>query len=148
MTRMNRRLAFGYGSGRTARFKNADAFTLMEVMIAMAIFFMAVFAILELVATNLRNARLLQTPRVDCGLAIADRVQTNQFEEGTTEIDLGKVYPGYSCEEIILPADDIIPMGDTNGLFHAEYILIHPDGTRETNLDALLWGPDSKPVKH
>jgi hypothetical protein len=36
------------------------AFTLLEVMIAGALFFMAVFAILGLVATTLRNARALQ----------------------------------------------------------------------------------------
>jgi hypothetical protein len=146
--RMNRRVSFQTESGTKSRSQRngMTGFTLMEVMIAMAIFFMAVFAILELVATNLRNARLLETPRVDCGLAIADLVQTNQLEEGTQDIDFSKLYPGYSCTQIVVPADDIVPNGDTNGLFHAEYLLKHPDGTIETNLDALVWKPDSKPV--
>jgi hypothetical protein len=112
----------------------------MEVMIAMAIFFTAVFAILELVATNLRNARLLEQPRVDCGLVMADLYQTNKLEEGSDDGDFGTLYPDYHWEQ------DIISVG-TNGLFHVEYILKHPDGTVETNLDALMWKPDSKPVR-
>jgi len=47
-----RRLVF---RGRSAR-----AFTLLEVMIATGILFVAIFAILGLVFANLRNARLLQ----------------------------------------------------------------------------------------
>lgn len=146
MMRMNRRatcrIAGGAGKPRRAR----SAFTLMEVMIAMAIFFMAVFAILELVATNLRNARLLETPRVDCGLVIDDLVQTNQLEEGTDDGDFDKLYPGYHWEQVVSAADDVIPNGDTNGLFHVTYLLKHPDGTIETNLTALMWKPQSKPV--
>lgn len=137
MKRMNHRATCG-----------RSAFTLMEVMIAMAIFFMAVFAILELVSTNLRNARLLETPRVDCGLVIDDLVQTNQLEEKTDDGDFDKLYPGYHWEEIVTAADDVVPNGDTNGLFHATYLLKHPDGTVETNLTALIWKPLSKPIQH
>jgi hypothetical protein len=145
---MNHRVTFRTAGGTKSRRRRSGrvAFTLIEVMIAMAIFFMAVFAILELVATNLRNARLLETPRVDCGLVIADLYQTNQLEEGNTDVDLDKVFPGYHCEQDIVAADDVVPMGDTNGLFHVVYILKHPDGTIETNLQALIWAPNSKPV--
>jgi hypothetical protein len=147
---MNRRATFQTGNETKSRRRRSGrpAFTLIEVMIAMAIFFMAVFAILELVATNLRNARLLETPRVDCGLAIADLVQTNALEDGTVEIDFEKVYPGYHCEQDIGPADDVVPFGDTNGLKHVWYVLKHPDGTIETNLQALIWAPNSKPEEH
>lgn len=117
-------------------------------MIAMAIFFMTVFAILELVATNLRNARLLETPHVDCGLVMADLWQTNQLEEGTDDGDFGKLYPNYRWEQNIVSAGEGIPLADTNGLFHVEYILKHPDGTLETNLVGLMWKPDSKPIQH
>src|SRR5207342_1412722 len=41
------------------------AFSLIEVMIACGIFFMATFAILALVSTTLRNARALQRGDVD-----------------------------------------------------------------------------------
>ena len=147
---MNRRATFQTENGAKSRRRRSGraAFTLIEVMIAMAIFFMAVFAILELVATNLRNARLLETPRVDCGLVMADLVQTNQLEEGNMEVDFEKVFPGYRCEQDVVAADDVIPLGDTNGLFHVWYVLRHPDGTIETNLQALIWAPNSKPEEH
>jgi hypothetical protein len=146
---MNRRLAHDAAKGsvcrrptlpaRDAQSRRTGAFTLMEVMIAMAIFFMAIFAILELVASNLRNARLLEMPHVDCGLVMADLFQTNKLEEGTDEGDFGKLYPDYHWEQ------DIVCIG-TNGLFQIQYILRHPDGSIETNLSALMWKPDSKPV--
>src|SRR5580698_570972 len=122
---MNRRATFQTENRTKSRRRRSGGpgFTLIEVMIAMAIFFMAVFAILELVASNLRNARLLETPRVDCGLVIADLVQTNQLEEGTQDVDLDKVFPGYHCEQDIVAADDVVPLGDTNGLFHVWYVL-------------------------
>ena len=41
------------------------AFSLLEVMIAIAIFFLSVFAILSLVSQSLSNARRLQRPQVD-----------------------------------------------------------------------------------
>ena len=148
MTRMNCRATCGIAGGTGRSPRNRNAFTLMEVMIAMAIFFMATFAILELVATNLRNARLLETPRVDCGLVIDDLVQTNQLEERTDDGDFDKLYPGYHWEQVITAADDVVPFGDTNGLFHVTYLLKHPDGTIETNLSALMWKPQSKPINH
>ena len=40
-----------------------SAFSLIEVMVAMAIFFMAVFAILGLMSTLLQNARIFQGKR-------------------------------------------------------------------------------------
>jgi hypothetical protein len=147
MKRMNRSTTCGIAGGRKSPRKES-AFTLMEVMIAMAIFFMATFAILELVATNLRNARLLETPRVDCGLVIDDLVQTNQLEEGTDDGDFDKLYPGYHWEQVVSAADDVVQYGDTNGLFHVTYLLKHPDGTIETNLTALMWKPQSKPIQH
>jgi len=42
-----------------------EAFSLLEVMIAIAIFFTSVFAILELTSQHLRTARILQTLDVD-----------------------------------------------------------------------------------
>lgn len=42
-------------------------FSLLEVMIAIGVFFLAVFAILGLVSSSLGNARRLQRPLVDAG---------------------------------------------------------------------------------
>lgn len=140
---MNCRHPFHQANARTRR--RARGFTLLEVMIAMGIFFIAVFTILELVATSLRNARLLEQPRVDCGLVMADLSLTNKLEVGADGGDFDKLYPGYHWDQDIEPPDDPrIPT--TNGLFHVEYLLRHPDGTVETNLDAFMWAPDSKPI--
>ena len=120
------------------------AFTLVEVMIAMGIFFVAMFAILDLVATNLKSARKLQQTKVDCGLPMADLYLAAQLEQSVSNGDFGNLYPNYSWEQIIEPAE-IGGVEASNGLFHVEFILVHPNGTRETNLDALLFRPDSKP---
>ena len=125
-----------FARGRTGGFARR-AFTLMEVMIAMGILFISLFSILELVSRNLRNARLLEQPRVDCGLPIADVFQASQLEEGETNGDFGTLYPDYSWRA------DITAVG-TNGLFHVAFYIIRPDRTTERNLDALMWKPESK----
>ena len=61
--------------GPAPRFQTTRAFTLIEVMIACGIFFMATFAILALVSTTLRNARALQHGDVDAGMAAAQIYQ-------------------------------------------------------------------------
>jgi type II secretory pathway pseudopilin PulG len=75
------------------------AFTLIEVMIACGIFFMATFGILALVSTTLRNARALQRSEVDAGMAAAQVYQTlrtNRQTEVSGSGDFGEAYPGYS----------------------------------------------------
>jgi len=76
------------------------AFTLLEVMIAIGIFFMAVFSILGLVSGALENARRLQRPMVDAGVVAGVLSLTNQLVEGSQSGDLsdflGKTYQGYT----------------------------------------------------
>ncbi len=60
-----------------------QAFTLLEVMIAIAIFFVASFAILDLVSASLANVRRLQRPSVDAGPVLARYAATNSLVEGT-----------------------------------------------------------------
>src|SRR3974390_529058 len=84
-------LSFGPGSG----------FTLMEVMIACGIFFMATFAILALVSTTLRNARALQRGDVDAGMAAAQIYQTlktNRQGEFSCAGNFGDSSPDYGYE--------------------------------------------------
>lgn len=74
-------------------------FTLIEVMIACGLFFMATFAILALVSTTLRNARALQRGEVDAGMAAAQVYQllrTNRQANLTGSGDFGETYPDYS----------------------------------------------------
>jgi hypothetical protein len=80
-----------------SRFRRA-AFSLLEVMIACGIFFMAIFAILGLISTILRNARGLRRVDVDAGMVAAQVCKTNKLFEGTESGDFGNLYPDYSWE--------------------------------------------------
>ncbi len=119
-----------------ARRRQERAFTLMEVMIAMAIFFMAVFSILAVVSVNLHTAKLLQEPTVDTSMVMGDVCQTNILMEGTTEVDFGDLYPGYKCKYEINQTR-------TNGWFQVDLYLIHPNGQAELNMSVNLWRPAS-----
>lgn len=121
--------------------RSTDAFTLLEVMIAAGIFFMAIFAILALVTSNLRNARLLQEPQVDGGLLLADLCQTNQLTEGSDSgslDDLGDAFKGYQWSSEITQVA-------TNGLFLVNIVITKPggDANSERSMSALLYRPDS-----
>ncbi len=79
---------------RPAAARPQAAFTLLEVMIALSIFFVAVFAILSLVTTNLNIARGLTLGEVEVGSVAAEIAQTNALEEGSISGDFGDAYPG------------------------------------------------------
>src|SRR5215471_15002500 len=81
-----------------------NAFTLLEVMIACGIFFIAVFAILALVSQTLRNARTLRHVEVDAGMAAAYSMRTNLLYEGTETLEL-EAYPEFRWELSYTPAE-------------------------------------------
>lgn len=117
------------------------AFTLIEVMIACGIFFMATFAILELVTSTLRNARSLQRGDVDAGMAAAQIYQTlktNRQVEVSGKGDFGEAYPDYSYEFET-------QQYQSNGLLQVD-IIVSRRGLR-TPADALtiwVYNPDAK----
>lgn len=92
------------------------AFTLLEVMIASGIFFMATFAILALVSSTLRNLKALQKPQVDPGIVAAQYMNTNRWNEGTTSGRFEDALSDYSFEI------DTYQAG-TNGLLQADMVL-------------------------
>jgi Tfp pilus assembly protein PilV len=80
----------------SARRRACAALSLIEVMIAMTIFFMCVFAILGMVSNTLRNARALQNAQVDAPGALASFLSTsNRLDEGSYSGDFGDLYPDY-----------------------------------------------------
>src|SRR5437016_4905700 len=89
------------------------AFTIMEVMIACMIFFMAMFAILQMVSSTLRNARALQHGEVDAGMVAAMLSKTNRVTEGGDSGDFGDAYPDFSWETESFEAE-------TNGLWQVD----------------------------
>src|SRR5207244_8351657 len=75
---------------------SAWAFTLLEVMIALTIFFLAIVTILGSVSRSLGAARSLQQKFPDISALVADLMLTNKLEEGTGGGDFGDLFPGYT----------------------------------------------------
>ena len=94
------------------------AFNLLEVMIAVAIFFMCIFSILALVSRSLKQARALQPLQVDARAAISFLSLTNRLEEGTLPPEVVMAFekenPGYTV------AGQIYEVA-TNGLFRIDF---------------------------
>jgi len=78
---MKTELKIGRRRGREQR-----AFSLLEVMIAIGIFFMAAFAILGLVSSSLEYARRLQRPMVEAGAVAGELSLTNKLVEGVNRV--------------------------------------------------------------
>jgi Tfp pilus assembly protein PilV len=103
----------GNNERTNANYRQATAFSLLEVMIACGILFMAVFTILALVSTTLRNARSLRRMEVDAGMVAAQMFKTNRLSEGTDSGDFGEMYQGYSWAS---EASEV----ETNGLWQVD----------------------------
>ena len=123
-----------------------SAFTLLEVMIACGIFFMATFGILALVSNTLRNARALQRSDVDTGMAAAQVYQmlkTNVQSQGSYSGDFGEEYRDYSWDATW---DVDWDSGATNGLLKVD-VVVNRSGLHKP-LDTLtLWvfAPNARP---
>ena len=147
---MNLSVRSAFGKSRTATSSSSSfsswdrrqAFTLIEVMMAMLLFFLAVFSILELVSVCLRNARLLQRPTVNTTSVASWYSVTNRIMEVTYSGDfkdlLGDEYKNFEWQ--------LEPTEITNGLF------IVPVGTIErtsqgrgavSTMTILLYQPNS-----
>jgi Tfp pilus assembly protein PilV len=115
------------------------AFTLLEVMIALTLFFMAVFAILGTVTRGLGAARSLQQKFPDIGSVAADLMLTNRLEEGSLDGDFGDSFPGYTWRRDI-------QLVRTNGFFQVDFVIQSHKGRQSviwTN-SIFLWRPDSR----
>ena len=75
------------------------AFTLLEVMIAVGIFFVCLIAILGVLSRGISAARSLQISGPDAGIVAAQLSITNQLFDGKTlSGDFGRAYPGFTWE--------------------------------------------------
>jgi hypothetical protein len=111
----------------------------MEVMIACAIFFLAIFAILALVSNTLRNARVLRHVEVDPGMVAAQLYKTNRLTEGVESGDFGDIYRDYSWE-----TDTREHELYTNGLWTVD-ITLRRHGSQDPPETMTVWvfSPDS-----
>ena len=113
------------------------AFSLLEVMIAIGIFFMATFVILALVSSVLQNARRLQRPMVDAAMIASELSLTNQLVEMRQSGDFGKLYPGYNWTADINEVQ-------SNKLFQVDYV-VRRDTDRQVmqTMSVLFFRPQS-----
>jgi hypothetical protein len=106
-------------------------------MIACGIFFIAVFAILALVSSGLRNARALRHIEVDAGMVAAQLSKTNRLTEGVMSGDFGDTYHDYSWEMTTQEAA-------TNGLYQVD-IVVRKRGLQNPidTMSVLIFSPES-----
>ena len=116
--------------------KRRRAFTLMEVMIAMGIFFMSVFVILSLISQSLANARRLQRPMVDAAMVASELSLTNQIVEESQSGDFGDAYPGYTWTADINEVQ-------TNRLFQVDYQVFNDNKVQVQKMSVLFFRPQS-----
>src|SRR5258708_14490344 len=119
--------------------KSQAAFSLLEVMIAMGIFFVAIFGILELTSQNLVAARRLQRHDVDISVLAAQLSLTNRLEEGFDSGDFGEMFPGVVWSRSITEVS-------SNGLFRVDFTVNEPTRNRrgpptERHLTILMYRP-------
>jgi len=133
-----RRSAFGHPPCR--------AFSLIEVMVALAIFFMAVFAILGLMSQLLRTARAFQNKKsADAGMIHAYwSAITNRVTEGVERGEFSELaefqdqYRDYSWEKDT-------QFYATNGLWQVEYRVINKrTGQVESKVSTFFYDPNTQ----
>jgi len=117
-------------------------FSLIEVMVAIAIFFAGLFAILGLVSGSLEGARHLERPLLDASVVASQISLTNKLTEGSRAGDLGELlgsaYNG--CEW----SADVVEV-QSNKLFGAEIVLRGQERNKpvESKMTILLFRPES-----
>jgi hypothetical protein len=116
--------------------KSALAFTLLEVMIAAAIFFLAMLSLLGVLSTGIHAATLLQRNYPTLDMAVAKLTLTNKLEEVPETGDFGEIYPGY---RYLLSPHELL----TNGLFQVDVTVYHQDRVF-SSMSILLFRPDSQ----
>ena len=130
------------------------AFTLAEVLIAVAIFVVAIFAILQLVGQGLDLVRVMQQQRPDMGALAAKTLVELPEPEGTLATGLTEPmdedFGGNGGGEFTLYPDarwqrDIMSLDATNGLYQATVTVEEQVGggeNTEYQLRFLMFRPD------
>lgn len=115
-------------------------FSLLEVMIALTIFFVVSFSILAVVSASLRNAKALRlSGRPNAGMLAGELSLTNKVEEGIESGDFGDLYPDFRWEREIYEAG-------TNGLFQVDFVIYQRgnSGKPDSAMSILVYRPGSQ----
>ncbi len=133
--------------GQILRAKGTRAFTLIEVVVAVGVFFMAMFAILGVMSQCIRAVGSLQKDSPTAGMVAAMATSVDKWEEGSDSGDFGDFYPDYTWETTtnrftgITPGDD----GNQPPVFELDIIVKHK-GEVASALSVLHYSPNS-PMK-
>jgi type II secretory pathway pseudopilin PulG len=132
------------GRVRGRRFERG-AFTLVEVMMAVGIFVMCMFAILSLVSQNLRAARSLTVQAPHAGILAAQLSLTNRLEEGVESGDFGDLFQtGDKNQRTAWKWEREVRWVGSNGLFRVHFV-ISRDGELDSELEVEVYKPQSTP---
>jgi len=127
------------------------SFSLLEVVIAVAIFFTAIFAITQLVSSNLSLVRSLQAKRPDLGTLAGKCLMDTNWVEGRAapyDEDFGfndggnaTLYPEAGWERDWMLAATNVSL--TNGLYRADITLTETLAQQEaiTKMSILMYRP-------
>jgi hypothetical protein len=119
------------------------AFTLIEVMIAITIFFMAMFTILGVLSAGLHAASILRNSGPTAGMVAGFYYATNQIQEGSDSGDFSDI-AGYEGYKWVCDAQEI-----TNGLFRMDFVVVDPHGVQCSTLkDVFFYKPASASGQH
>lgn len=118
------------------------AFSLLEVMVAVGIFFVGAFAILTLVSESLANAQRLKHPLVDASAILSQMSLTNQFVEGPYSGNLGDIL-GKDYAEFNYEGE--INEVRSNHLYSADFFIFNVKNRHEpvAQTSALFFRPQS-----
>jgi len=121
--------------------RTGAAFTLLEVMIAVGVLFMCLFAVLALLSNSLASARKLQQHRnIDtssiAGMIYVQLVNTNNVNEGPIDVDLEETFPGSRCRA------ELEQVG-TNGLCQV-HLEVERNARVEAKSDFMIYLPNLK----
>jgi hypothetical protein len=111
-------------------------FTLIEVMIALTIFFAVSFVVLGVVSSSLRTAQALRIKHPDAGIIAGDLWITNKLEEGVESGSFGRVYPDYEWSWEAFEAE-------TNGLWQVDITIFRrgDHGTPASQMSIQMYRP-------
>lgn len=126
-------------TGRGTTWPSAGAaFTLVEVMIATTIFFMALFAILGVLSSGIHAATLLRTSGPTAGMVAGYFAISNTIDEGSLEGDFSDI-AGYQGYRWVSNARMI-----TNDFFTMDFVVVDPHGVQSSFLnDVKFYKPGS-----
>jgi hypothetical protein len=121
--------------------RHAAAFTLVEIMVATGIFFMAMFALLGVMSAGVHAAAILRNSGPTAGMIAAEMSVSNTLEPGSlmgtfSDIPIYQEYHWVSDCQIVT----------TNGLFKMDFVVLDANGVQVSTLSTLFYKPDSKPT--